>query len=91
VRFCHEDYSKGSALGELGRLLGLTRDEIFAAGDHFNDLPMLDGRYAKWVACPGNAVPAVRDAVTAAGGYLARGLCSHGVVEALKYFKAVES
>lgn len=91
LRFCHEDYSKGSALGELGRLLGLTRDEIFATGDHFNDIPMLDGRYAKWVACPGNAVAAVRDTVTAAGGYIAQGTCSHGVVEALRHFKAVES
>lgn len=91
VRFCHEDYSKGSALGELARLLGLKTDEIFAAGDHFNDIPMLDGRYAKWVACPGNAVPAVRTTVTAAGGYIARGACSHGVVEALRHFKAVES
>ena len=91
LRFCHEDYSKGSALGELARLLGLTRNEIFAAGDHFNDIPMLDGRHAKWVACPGNAVAAVRDTVTAAGGYLARAACSSGVVEALRHFGAVES
>jgi hydroxymethylpyrimidine pyrophosphatase-like HAD family hydrolase len=89
VRFCHEDYSKGSALGELARLLGLAPDEIFATGDHFNDIPMLDGRYAKWVACPGNAVAAVRETVTAAGGYVARGECSHGVVEALRHFGAV--
>jgi hydroxymethylpyrimidine pyrophosphatase-like HAD family hydrolase len=89
LRFCHEDYSKGSALGELARLLGLSRDEIFAAGDHFNDIPMLDGRYAKWIACPGNAVAAVRETVASAGGYLARGACSHGVVEALQYFGAV--
>ncbi len=89
VRFCHEDYSKGTALGELARLLGLTRDEIFATGDHFNDLPMLDGRYAKWVACPGNAVTAVRQTVKEAGGYLAKGLCSYGVVEALRHFGAV--
>jgi hydroxymethylpyrimidine pyrophosphatase-like HAD family hydrolase len=91
VRFCHEDYSKGSALGELGRLLGLTRDEIFATGDHFNDIPMLDGRYAKWVACPGNAVDAVKQIVRDAGGYVARGQCSDGVVEALRHFGAVES
>jgi hydroxymethylpyrimidine pyrophosphatase-like HAD family hydrolase len=89
LRFCHEDYSKGSALGELARLLGLTREEIFATGDHFNDLPMLDGRFAKWVACPGNAVSAVRDTVAAAGGYLAKGECSYGVVEALRHFGAV--
>ena len=64
VRFCHEAYSKGTALGELARLTGISRDEIFAAGDHFNDLPMLDGRHAAWVACPGNAVEAVKRTVT---------------------------
>jgi hypothetical protein len=89
LRFCHEDYSKGTALGELTRLLGLTPDDVFAAGDHFNDLPMLDGRFAKWVACPGNAVEAVKDTVTAVGGYIARGECSVGVVEALRHFGAV--
>ena len=62
VRFCHEDYSKGTALAELARLIGLGRDEIFAAGDHYNDLPMLDGRHARWVACPANAVIAVKTA-----------------------------
>jgi HAD superfamily hydrolase (TIGR01484 family) len=90
LRFCHEDYSKGTALGELARLLALTPDEIFAAGDHFNDIPMLDGRYAKWVACPSNAVAAVEKTVRAASGYVARGACSEGVVEALRHFKAVE-
>jgi hydroxymethylpyrimidine pyrophosphatase-like HAD family hydrolase len=89
LRFCHEDYSKGSALGELARLLGLEREEIFATGDHFNDIPMLDGRYAKWVACPGNAVDAVKDIVRATKGYIAQTECSAGVVEALRYFGAV--
>jgi len=68
VRFCHEAYSKGTALGELARLTGITRDEIFAAGDHYNDLPMLDGRHAAWVACPGNAVEVVKRTVSDAGG-----------------------
>ena len=88
IRFCHEAYSKGTALGELARLTGISRDEIFAAGDHYNDLPMLDGRHAAWVACPGNAVEAVQRSVREAGGYVARGLCSDGVVEALRHFGA---
>ena len=88
VRFCHEAYSKGTALGELGRLTGVSRAEIFAAGDHYNDLPMLDGRHAAWVACPSNAVDAVKRTVKGAGGYVAEGLCSAGIVEALRHFKA---
>lgn len=88
VRFCHEAYSKGTALGELARLTGISRDQIFAAGDHYNDLPMLDGRHAAWVACPGNAVDAVKRTVREAGGYVAKGVCSEGIVEALRHFAA---
>jgi hydroxymethylpyrimidine pyrophosphatase-like HAD family hydrolase len=89
LRFCHEAYSKGTALGELARLTGITREEIFAAGDHYNDLPMLDGRFARWVACPSNACDAVQRAVREAGGYVARGTASHGIAEALRHFGAV--
>lgn len=89
LRFCHETYSKGTALGELARLTGITRDEIFAAGDHYNDIPMLDGRFAKWVMCPGNAHEVVKRAVSDAGGHVAAGSASHGVVEALRKFGAI--
>jgi len=86
LRFCHADYSKGAALGELARLTDVAPDEIFAVGDHHNDIPMLDGRFARWAACPGNSAEAVKETVQAAGGYVARGACSNGVVEALLYF-----
>jgi hydroxymethylpyrimidine pyrophosphatase-like HAD family hydrolase len=86
VRFCHNDYSKGSALGEVGRHLGVGREETMAAGDHFNDLPMLDGKFATVVACPGNSCPEVKFAVHAAGGYLAEGHASAGIVEAMGHF-----
>lgn len=89
VRFCHEDFSKGTALTELGRLTGISREHIFATGDHYNDLPMLDGRHARWVACPGNSVEAVKETVRVAGGYIAQGECSEGVVEALRHFGAL--
>lgn len=86
LRFCHADYSKGTALGELARLLNIEREEIFAAGDHFNDIPMLDGNHARWVACPANSAHAVKETVLAADGYVAQGACSQGIVEALRYF-----
>lgn len=50
---------------------------------------MLDGRHAQWVACPANAVEAVKIAVAKAGGYVARGECSAGIVEALRHFRAI--
>ena len=86
IRFCHEAYSKGTALGELARLLAIPRDAIFAAGDHHNDIPMLDGSFAKWVACPSNSCEEVKLTVRTAGGYLAKGAASAGVVEALQHF-----
>jgi HAD superfamily hydrolase (TIGR01484 family) len=86
VRFCHADYSKGAVLGELGRLIGVTREEIFACGDHHNDIPMLDGKFARWVSCPGNSADATKETVRRAGGYVARGIASEGVVEGLIYF-----
>lgn len=86
MRFCHSDYSKGTALGELGRLLGIPKNEIFAVGDHYNDIPMLDGQFASQPACPSNAADAVKQTVLDANGYVANQPCSDGVVEAIHYF-----
>lgn len=88
LRFCHAAYSKGTALGELARLLDLGREQIFAAGDHLNDISMLDGRYARWCACPANAATAVKETVVRYGGYLARQSGSAGVAEALEVILA---
>ena len=84
LRFCHADYDKGTALTELGRLLGIPPEAIFAAGDHYNDLPMLDGRPAKHVACPANAIPEVKQTVRSAGGHVSKAEDGYGVVDALK-------
>lgn len=86
LRFCHADYHKGAALAELSRLIDVPREETFAAGDHHNDLSMLDGRYAAFPACPANAIPEVKAAVRNAGGYVAESECGGGVYEALLYF-----
>src|SRR2546430_2719595 len=45
ARFSHAGYNKGTALAEIGRQLGVDAGEIFAAGDHLNDLPMLCGTF----------------------------------------------
>ena len=86
LRFCHADYHKGAALAELQRLVGISREQTFAAGDHHNDLSMLDGRYAAMPACPENAIDAVKDTVRSANGYVAQSCCGAGVYEALSYF-----
>jgi HAD superfamily hydrolase (TIGR01484 family) len=86
LRFCHADYHKGAALAELARLIEIPRENIFAAGDHHNDISMLDGKVAAMPSCPANAIPEVKDAVRAANGFVAQGECGAGVYEALRYF-----
>ena len=86
LRFCHADYHKGAALAELARLRKVPREHIFAAGDHHNDISMLDGRFAGMPSCPANAIPEVQEAVRAAHGYVAQNEHGAGVYEALVYF-----
>jgi hypothetical protein len=86
LRFCHADYHKGAALAELQRLTGISREQTFAAGDHHNDISMLDGRYAALPACPANAIDEVKRTVRAANGYVAESCCGAGVYEAVRYF-----
>ena len=88
LRFSHTDYHKGAALAELARLLEIPTHEIFAAGDHYNDISMLDGRYAGMPACPSNAIPPVKAIVRAAHGFVADRPCGSGIFDALKHFAA---
>jgi len=84
ARFSHTAYSKGTALAEITRQLGLTRECVFAAGDHFNDLPMLRDEHACWLVAPANAIPVVKEAVLREGGYVSDRLCGHGVADGLE-------
>jgi HAD superfamily hydrolase (TIGR01484 family) len=86
LRFSHVGYSKGSALQELARLLKLPPQRIFAAGDNYNDLAMLDPRIAANLACPSNGLDAVKAHVTARGGFVASKPASEGMMEALEHF-----
>ena len=86
LRFCHRDYHKGSALGELCRLETIAIQDVLAAGDHFNDLAMLDGIYAKNTACPANAIEPVKELVRRTQGYVAEKCWADGVAEALAFY-----
>jgi len=86
LRFCHADYHKGAALAELARLIEVPRENIFAAGDHHNDISMLNGAVAGMPSCPSNAIDEVKDAVRSAGGYVAKREHGAGVYDALKHF-----
>jgi HAD superfamily hydrolase (TIGR01484 family) len=85
ARFSHRNFNKGSALSEIGRLLKVTADETFAAGDHFNDLPMLSVNHARWLAAPANAIDVVQKSVRRQNGYVSRHPHGLGVADALEF------
>lgn len=85
ARFSHVKYNKGTALAELTRMLKLTSDEVLAAGDHLNDLPMLKTEFARCLVSPANAIPQVKEVVKKQGGFVSELLCGNGVAEGLEY------
>jgi HAD superfamily hydrolase (TIGR01484 family) len=91
LRFSHSGFSKGSALEELARLLDLSPEQCFAAGDNYNDLSMLDPKVAGMIACPGNSLDPIKAHVQRLGGYVAQGEASTGMMEALAYYFAKKS
>src|ERR1051325_8574902 len=86
ARFSHVAYNKGTALGEIARQLGVARDEILAAGDHLNDLPMLSGEFARCVVAPDNAVAMVKETVRRQNGYISHQPWGHGGARGLQFY-----
>jgi HAD superfamily hydrolase (TIGR01484 family) len=86
ARFSHEAYSKGTALSEISRRLGIGRDHVLAAGDHLNDLPMLTREHARWLVAPSNAVELVKQTVRQQEGFVSDQPHGHGVARGLEYF-----
>ena len=81
LRLAHRGYSKGTALAELLRLLRIAPEYTLVAGDHLNDLPMMDRIYARYLISPKNCVPPVRTKVRLHGGYLASRSAGLGILE----------
>jgi len=85
-RFSHKFYDKGVCLEAIANGMGILPLQVMAVGDHMNDLPMLERRYAHHLACPANAVDEVKAKVRSQGGYLASAGVAEGVVEAWDRF-----
>jgi hydroxymethylpyrimidine pyrophosphatase-like HAD family hydrolase len=86
ARFSHIAYNKGTALARLTEQLGTDASQVFAAGDHLNDLPMLSRKYAHLLAAPANAIEQVKSHVRAEGGYVSQRTHGQGVAEAIKFY-----
>ena len=85
ARFSHVAYHKGTALAEIARQLGIDRQHVFAAGDHFNDLPMLSTEYARWLVAPLNAIDVVKEQVKQQQGFLSPYPFGRGVAAGLDF------
>ncbi len=86
ARLSHARYNKGTSLGAVARHLNLESAQVLAAGDHYNDLPMLSREVAHWLIAPGNAIPEVKAAVKQQGGYVSTQACGQGLAEGLEYW-----
>jgi HAD superfamily hydrolase (TIGR01484 family) len=86
ARFSHEAYSKGTALSEIARRLGVGRDQVLAAGDHLNDLPMLSREHARWLVAPSNAIELVKQTVRRQEGFVSDEPHGYGVARGLEFF-----
>lgn len=86
ARFSHANYNKGHALTELARMLSVGPEQIFAAGDHLNDLPMLDKTRARCLTAPANAVATVKATVRSQNGFVSALERGAGVADGLRYW-----
>jgi HAD superfamily hydrolase (TIGR01484 family) len=85
ARFSHKAYHKGTALAEIARRLQIKPDEILAAGDHMNDLPMLSNEFARWLVAPFNAIDQVKEKVRRQNGYISEKHWGHGVAHGISH------
>ncbi len=83
----HDVFTKGLALSELTRMLGLRSADVLAIGDGRNDLSFLEPSVSRFVGCPANAKPEVMEFVSQHGGHIAAESCLAGVVEILQAYE----
>lgn len=86
ARFSHAAYNKGTALAEIARIHGIKPENTVAAGDHLNDLPMLQREFAHALIAPANAIPQVKAQVERQGGYVSQHNCGEGVARGLEHY-----
>lgn len=85
-RFAHKRFHKGTGIGAIAQTLKIDPTHCFIAGDHYNDMHMLDRAYGHKLACPGNSISEVKHLVKKQGGYIATKSIDAGIVEALQHY-----
>ena len=80
-------FTKGLAVSELARHLGIPREKVLAMGNGHNDISMLNGRVSGMTGCPAGSEPEVMEAVHKSGGHVAKSRSLKGVMEILDAYR----
>jgi len=83
-------FTKGLAVTELARHLGVTPDRILVVGDGHNDISMMEMHPDIHTACPSNAVPEVIETVHRTHGHIASSRSLGGIMEAIAAYESGE-
>ena len=83
--------NKGEVMKEILKRLNLKPENVIAAGDGTNDLHMFEPRYAKWMVCPANAAPAVKEKIRRFGGIVSPKKYSWGVADGVRKILAAQA
>lgn len=81
-------FTKGLAVTELARHLGVNAAEILVVGDGHNDISMMEMTPPCFTACPSNAAPEVVETVHRTHGHIASQPSLTGVLEALTAYES---
>lgn len=81
-------FTKGLAVSEMARHLGVPAEKILVVGDGHNDISMMVPEVARWTACPVNAAAEVLETVNRTGGHIAAEHSLAGVLEILKAYES---
>ena len=81
-------FTKGLAVAELARHLGIPADAILVVGDGHNDISMMEMHPDIRTACPSNAAPEVIETVHRTHGHIAASRSLGGVMEALAAYES---
>lgn len=79
-------FTKGLAVSELAKHLGIKREEILTIGNGHNDISMLLKSVAGMVACPANSEPEVLMAVHKEGGHVSGERSLGGVMDSINAY-----
>lgn len=80
-------HTKGLAVAELARHLGLDSTQVLAIGDGHNDISMMDPKIAELCGCPSNAAPEVMNLVSIRRGHIATAPALSGAIEVIEAFE----